>query len=396
MAHRDYEQETSTAGGTLRIRARGRAVLSNPMTNRGTAFTSEQRRALGLVGLMPSGVTSLESQTRRVYEQFRRTTTRLGKYLHLANVRDRNEVLFYRLLTDHLEEMLPIVYTPTIGEAIERFSHEYNRPRGVFLSIDRPEDVEQSLLDYGLGPDDVDLLVATDSEGILGIGDQGVGGIEIAIGKASLYTAAAGIHPRRAHPGRPGRRHRQPRPAQRRDVPGRAARPHPRGPVRRVRRPLRQRGHPAVPARDAALGGLRARQRAPHPDALPRPDLHVQRRHPGHRRGGAGRDPGRGATSPGVDLADQRVVIFGAGSAGIGIADLVRDRMLRVRSARVRRATAASMRSASTGSTSTTRPSCWTSSAPTPAAGPRSPAGRSPTPATSPWPRWSARSPRPS
>ncbi len=200
MSARDYDQDTTTRGAALRVRTRGRAVLSNPMTNRGTAFTDVERRALDLVGLLPTGVTSMENQTKRVYEQFRRTSTPLGKYLHLANVRDRNEVLFYRLLEGHLEEMLPFVYTPTIGEAIERFSHEFNRPRGVFLSIDRPEDVERSLLDYGLGTDDVDLLVATDSEGILGIGDQGIGGIQIAIGKLSLYTAAAGIHPRRGIP----------------------------------------------------------------------------------------------------------------------------------------------------------------------------------------------------
>jgi malate dehydrogenase (oxaloacetate-decarboxylating) len=96
--------------------------------------------------------------------------------------------------------MLPIVYTPTVGTAIERFSHEYRRPRGVYLSVDRPQDVETALRNYGLGPDDVDLLVATDSEGILGIGDQGVGGIDIAIGKLAVYTAAAGIHPRRVIP----------------------------------------------------------------------------------------------------------------------------------------------------------------------------------------------------
>src|ERR671924_188060 len=115
-------------------------------------------------------------------------------------LRERNEVLFYRLLSEHLDEMLPIVYTPTVGKAIERYSHEYRRPRGVFLSIEHPDLVEESLRNYGLGADDVDLLVATDSEGILGIGDQGVGGIEISIGKLALYTAAAGIHPRRVIP----------------------------------------------------------------------------------------------------------------------------------------------------------------------------------------------------
>ena len=109
-------------------------------------------------------------------------------------------MLFYRLLSEHIEEMLPIVYTPTVGLAIQRFSHEFRRPRGVYLSVDHPEDVETALRNTGLGADDVDLLVATDSEGILGIGDQGVGGIEISVGKLAVYTAAAGIHPHRVIP----------------------------------------------------------------------------------------------------------------------------------------------------------------------------------------------------
>ena len=120
---------------------------------------------------MPTRVTNLENQVRRVYEQYQRTTTMLGRYLHLAGVRDRNEVLFYRLLTSNIEEMLPVIYTPTIGEAIERFSHEFSRPRGVFLSIDQPELMVDSFLNFGLNPDEVDLVVVTDSEGILGIGD---------------------------------------------------------------------------------------------------------------------------------------------------------------------------------------------------------------------------------
>jgi malate dehydrogenase (oxaloacetate-decarboxylating) len=135
-----------------------------------------------------------------VYAQYLRQPDDLAKNVFLANMRDRNEVLFYRLLADHLEEMLPIVYTPTVGKAIERYSHEYRRPRGVFLSVNHPEEVEESLRNYGLASDDVDLLVATDSEGILGIGDQGVGGIDIAIGKLAVYVAAAGLHPRRVIP----------------------------------------------------------------------------------------------------------------------------------------------------------------------------------------------------
>jgi malate dehydrogenase (oxaloacetate-decarboxylating) len=200
MTERPYEFLATAAGPVLRVRARGFSVLGTPMLNRGTAFTPEERRALGLVGLLPHGVSTIDGQVRRVYAQFRRQSDALAKNVYLANLRDRNEVLFYRLLSEHLAEMLPIVYTPTVGQAIERYSHEYRRPRGVFLSVDHPDLIEESFRDYGLGSDDVDLIVATDAEGILGIGDWGVGGIEIAIGKLAVYIAAAGIHPRRVIP----------------------------------------------------------------------------------------------------------------------------------------------------------------------------------------------------
>ena len=200
MYEAPYELGSAADGYPVRVRARGRLVLTTPLLNRGTAFTLEQRRVLGLQGLLPSGVSTLEGQLRRVYAQYLRQPDDLAKNVFLANIRDRNEVLFYRLLTAHLEEMLPIVYTPTVGKAIERYSHEYRRPRGVFLSVNHPEEVEESLRNYGLDANDVDLLVATDSEGILGIGDQGVGGIDISIGKLTVYIAAAGLHPRRVIP----------------------------------------------------------------------------------------------------------------------------------------------------------------------------------------------------
>jgi len=185
---------------TARIRVRGHSVLSSPTINRGTAFTEEERRKLGLVGLLPTGVTTLDGQLRRSYGQYSAQSSDLRKWVYLATLRDRNEVLFYRLLSEHIEEMLPIVYTPTVGLAIQRFSHEFRRPRGVYLSVDHPEEVETALRNTGMRAEDVDLLVATDSEGILGIGDQGVGGIEISVGKLAVYTAAAGIHPHRVIP----------------------------------------------------------------------------------------------------------------------------------------------------------------------------------------------------
>ena len=200
MRQRDFDLDTTTRDVLLTIKARGRLLLVHPMVNRGTAFTFEERERLGLQGLLPNRVTTIEEQLRRVYAQYSRSPSPLAKFIQLQQLRDRNEVLFYRLLSEHLEEMMPIVYTPTIGEAIERFSHEYNGARAVFLSIDHPELIEQSLRNYGLEAEDVDLVVATDSEGILGIGDQGIGGVQIAVGKLGLYTAAAGIHPRRAIP----------------------------------------------------------------------------------------------------------------------------------------------------------------------------------------------------
>ena len=200
MPEGSYELVGTPDGWTARISARGVAVLAAPAINRGTAFTAEQRHELGLTGLLPSGVSTLDRQLRRTYAQYSHQGDDLAKWVYLNNLHNRNEVLFYKLLSEHIEEMLPIVYTPTVGSAIQQFSNEFRRSRGVYLSIDHPEDVEQALRNTGLGAQDVDLLVATDSEGILGIGDQGVGGIEISIGKLAVYTAAAGIHPSRALP----------------------------------------------------------------------------------------------------------------------------------------------------------------------------------------------------
>src|SRR6266480_6755107 len=200
MPDRPFELDWMPEGMVARVRQRGGAVLASATLNRGTAFTYAEREALGLTGLLPEGVSTIEGQLRRVYAQYQRQPGDLAKNIFLGHVRDRNEVLFYRLLTEHIEEMLPIVYTPTVGTAIERYSLEFGRPRGVYLSVDRPGQIETAFRNYGLGPGDVDLIVATDAEGILGIGDWGVGGIQIAIGKLAVYIAAAGLHPRRVIP----------------------------------------------------------------------------------------------------------------------------------------------------------------------------------------------------
>jgi len=186
--------------GAWRTTLRGRQVLADPRINKGTAFSDDERHDLGLTGLIPAAHFTLEDQAGRVYAQYRRQPDDLARNVTLNALHDRNEVLYYRLLTDHLSEMLPIVYTPTVGRAIQNYSHEYRRPRGIYLSVDRPELIEASLLAANLGPDDVDLIVATDAGAILGIGDWGVGGIDIAVGKLAVYTAAGGIDPARTIP----------------------------------------------------------------------------------------------------------------------------------------------------------------------------------------------------
>jgi malate dehydrogenase (oxaloacetate-decarboxylating) len=186
--------------GAWRTTLRHRQVLADPRINKGTAFSDAERASLGVTGLIPAGHMTLDEQESRVYAQYRRQTTDLARNVLLTEVRDRNEVLFYRVLASHLSEMLPIIYTPTVGQAIENYSHEYRRPRGVYLSVDRPELIETSLLAPDLGPDEVDLIVATDAGAILGIGDWGVGGINIAAGKLAVYTAAGGIDPNRVIP----------------------------------------------------------------------------------------------------------------------------------------------------------------------------------------------------
>jgi malate dehydrogenase (oxaloacetate-decarboxylating) len=152
MAKRLSEPTWTPDGRVARVRLRGSAVLASPMLNRGTAFTLAERQALGLTGLLPDGVSTIEGQLARVYAQYRRQPDDLAKNLYLASLRDRNEVLFYRLLTEHIAEMLPIVYTPTVGTAIERYSLEYGRPRGVYLPVDHPDQVETAFRNYGRGP----------------------------------------------------------------------------------------------------------------------------------------------------------------------------------------------------------------------------------------------------
>ena len=186
--------------GCYETKVRGLALLNSPLLNKGTAFTAEERNALGLRGLLPSDISTLGTQVKRAYIQYERLPDALSKNVYLTTLHDRNEVLFYRLLSEHLREMVPIVNDRTVGMAMEQYHHESRRPRGVYLSIDHAEAIEDAFANLDAGPGDIDLILATDAEQVLGIGDWGVGGIEVSIGKLAIYTAAGGVDPTRVIP----------------------------------------------------------------------------------------------------------------------------------------------------------------------------------------------------
>jgi malate dehydrogenase (oxaloacetate-decarboxylating) len=300
--------------------ARGLDLLRDPLRNRGTAFTAAERAELGLTGLLPAGVLTLELQLTRAYAQYTTQPTDLAKNTWLEALRDRNEILYYKLLVEHLEQVLPVVYDPTIGEAIERYSHEFARPRGVYLDVEDVEGIEDALEHF----EDVDLIVATDAEEILGIGDWGANGMGISQGKLAIYTAAAGIDPARAL-------------AVMLDV-GTDNEGLLNDPLYVGARHARVRGERYDAFIEAYVEA--ASRRFPH--AL----LHFEDFGPGNARRILERYTGRacvfnddmqgtGAITlaallaavrvSGVPLADQRLVVFGAGTAGVGIADQIRD-----------------------------------------------------------------------
>jgi malate dehydrogenase (oxaloacetate-decarboxylating) len=307
---------------------RGRDLLRDPRYNRGAAFSLEERGALGLQGLLPPAVVSLGQQVKRSYEQYRAQPDDLARNTFLAALHDRNEVLYYRLLEEHLKEMLPVVYDPVVALAIEQFSHEYQRPDGVYLSVDDVDGVEEALRNYGLGAADVDLVVATDAEEILGIGDWGANGIAISIGKLAVYTAAAGIDPDRVIPVML-------------DV-GTDRESLLNDPLYVGNRHSRVRGE----RYDALIAAYVEAAARLFPDAL----LHFEDFGPSNARRilNEYRDrmrifnddmQGTGAITVAAALAgmrivgtrpsEQRVVIFGAGTAGVGIADQIRTVLMR-------------------------------------------------------------------
>ncbi len=302
-------------------------VLTTPSTNRGVGFTREQRRQLGLTGRLPSAVLSLDLQAERVWLQLQSMATNLGRYLLLEQLHYRHEVLYFKVLSEHLADLMPVVYTPTVGEAIQRFSDEYRGQRGLYLSIDHPDEIADAFETFGLHPDDVDLIVCTDAEAILGIGDWGVGGIEIAVGKLALYTAGGGINPCRTiavsldvgtdneqllqDPFYLGNRHARRRGAEYDEF---------------IRQYI-ETAHRLFPQamlhfEDFGPANARAILATYAPDYCVFND-DVQ---------------GTGAVVmaavygglrvTGIPMRDQKVVVFGAGTAGIGIADQIRDAMV--------------------------------------------------------------------
>jgi len=304
------------------------AVLTTPLLNKGTAFPVEERKALGLTGLLPAMISTLAAQASHAYFQYQRLPDPLSKNVFLTTLHDRNEVLFFRLLSEHLREMIPIVNDLTVGMAMEHYHHEFRRPRGVYLSIDHPEAIETAFENLRAKPGDIDLIVATDAEQVPGIGDWGVGGIEVPIGKLAIFTAAGGIDPLRAipvmldvgtnrdslltDPMYIGNRHAR--------VNGEQYDAFIDAYVKAARKLF-----PKAVLNWADLTPSRGRKILErYGDQIPTFNDDLQ---------GTGAIVLAAAISAsricGAPLLNQRVVIFGAGTAGIGIADQIRDAMVR-------------------------------------------------------------------
>ena len=190
--------EEEMGARTERVSLRGMNLLDTPLLNKGTAFSLEERAAFGLAGLLPPQIESLNEQAARAYEAYRRKNDDLERHIYLRALQDTNETLFYRVVSDHIEELMPIVYTPVVALGCQHFSQIYRRPRGLFISYPLRDRIPDLLRNRPNA--EVDIIVVTDGERILGIGDQGVGGMGIPIGKLSLYSLIGGIHPARTLP----------------------------------------------------------------------------------------------------------------------------------------------------------------------------------------------------
>jgi len=322
-------RKTQPGGAEIQhTKKRGMAVLTTPLLNKGSAFTVGERGALCLDGLLPPVISTLESQVVAAYVQYQRLPDALGKNIYLTALHDRNEVLFFRLFSEHLREMIPIVNDRTVGMAMKHYHHECRRPRGVYLSIDQPDGIEAAFKNLDCGPGEIDLILATDAEQIFGIGDWGVGGIDIAIGKLAIYTAAGGINPARVIPVMidvgtnretlrddatyPGNRHA------------------------RVRG---ERYDAFIDTYIKTVAKLFPQAVLQLEDFAPGNARRILEKYRGQYRTFSDDLQGTGAVTLaavvsamrvcGTPLRNQRIVIFGTGTAGIGIADFIRDAMVR-------------------------------------------------------------------
>ncbi|CAM2966938.1 NAD-dependent malic enzyme [Moritella viscosa] len=183
----------STTNRPLYLPYAGSALLETPLLNKGSGFSTTERQSFNLTGLIPPMVESIQEQSERAYKQFSGFESAMDKHVYLRNIQDTNETLFYRLVDNHLEEMMPIIYTPTVGAACQQFSDIYRRARGLFISYPERENIDDIL--HNVNKQNVKVIVVTDGERILGLGDQGIGGMGIPIGKLSLYTSCGGISP---------------------------------------------------------------------------------------------------------------------------------------------------------------------------------------------------------
>lgn len=313
---------------TQHTKKRGMAVLTTPLLNKGSAFTARERGALCLDGLLPPVISTLESQVVSAYVQYQRLPDALGKNIYLTALHDRNEVLFFRLFSEHLREMIPIVNDRTVGMAMKHYHHECRRPRGVYLSIDQPDGIETAFKNLDLGPEDIDLILATDAEQIFGIGDWGVGGIDIAIGKLAIYTAAGGIDPARVIPVMiDAGTNRE------------SLRDDPTYPGNRHARIRGERYDAFIDSYIKTAAKLFPQAVLQLEDFAPGNARRILEKYRGQFRTFSDDLQGTGAVTLaavvsamrvcGTPLRNQRIVIFGTGTAGIGIADFIRDAMVR-------------------------------------------------------------------
>jgi malate dehydrogenase (oxaloacetate-decarboxylating) len=323
----EFELRSDAQGGgfTLPTPLHGPTLLQSPLFNKGSAFSEEEREAFGLTGLLPSHISRMDEQIERTYDDFQQKPTDMERHIFLRALQDRNETLYYRLLGEHIAEMMPLVYTPVVGAACQSFSHIFRRPRGLFISYPHRDRIEQILDNRPVRQ--VDVIVVTDGERILGLGDQGVGGMGIPVGKLSLYSLCGGIHPARTLPilldtGTDN--------AQRLDDPLYLGWKHPR--VRGQEyddfveifvRAVQSRLPNALLQWEDFSRDNAARLLSKYRDRLCTFNDDIQ--------GTAGVTTGTllaAMKQSGRRLADQRIVILGAGSAACGIAGLLREAML--------------------------------------------------------------------